>query len=222
MGIPCATEILDPITPQYYVDLISWGACGARTVESQTHRHMLSGTSMPIGMKNSTSGDISVAANAIVAASRPNTFPTITMEGFSAVARTKGNPDTHIILRGGTSGKNYTAPFIEKAAEACSKHGLRTNVVIDCSHGNSGKDYRNQPAVAANVAAQVAGGDHRIIGVMIESHINEGKQSVTDFPNLRYGQSVTDSCVSIETTRSMLETLASAVRARRAICAGVQ
>ena len=215
MGIPCATEILDPITPQYYVDLISWGACGARTVESQTHRHMLSGTSMPVGMKNSTSGDISVAANAMVAASQPNTFPTITVKGVSAVARTKGNPDTHIILRGGSSGPNFTAPFIEKAAAACAKHGLRANVVVDCSHSNSGKDYKNQPAVAGAVAAQVAAGDERIVGVMIESHINEGKQNVKNFPNLAYGQSVTDSCVSIETTASMLETLAAAVRARR-------
>jgi len=216
MGMPCATEILDPITPQYYVDLVSWGACGARTVESQTHRHMLSGTSMPIGMKNSTSGDISVAANAIVAASQCNTFPTITMEGLAAVARTKGNPHCHIILRGGKAGPNYTAPFIDEAAACCAKHGLRPNVVIDCSHGNSGKDYRNQPAVVAVVAEQVAGGDERIIGVMIESHIVCGKQSVTKRP-LTYGQSVTDSCISLETTAEVLDTLAAAVRARRAL-----
>ena len=215
MGLPCGTEFLDVISPQYYADLIGWGAIGARTTESQSHRELASGLSCPVGFKNGTEGNIKIAADAVRAASRPHHFLSVTRGGKSAISATKGNKSCHIILRGGNGSPNYDAESIEAAAAVLSKSGLPTRVMIDCSHANSSKDHRRQPEVSSALAAQIAAGDIRIIGAMIESNLVEGNQEIVQGKAAVYGQSVTDACVSWETTETMLAELADAVATRQ-------
>lgn len=214
-GVPTGTEYLDLISPQYIADLVSWGAIGARTTESQGHRELASGLSCPVGFKNSTDGGFKIAIDAVNAASNPHVFMSLTKQGHSAIFSTKGNHDCHIILRGGKQ-PNYDAKNIQHAAEQLEAHGLKALMMVDCSHANSMKDYRRQLAVCNDVASQVANGEHRIMGVMLESHLVEGRQDVTEGQLLTYGQSVTDACISWGNTELCLRELAEAVRARRA------
>lgn len=214
-GLPCATEFLDVISPQYHADLISWGAIGARTTESQSHRELASGLSCPVGFKNGTGGDIKIAADAVRAAGRPHHFLSVTREGRSAISTTKGNKSAHIILRGGNGVPNYDSAGIDAAAAVLSKSGLPARVMADCSHANSGKDFRRQPQVAADLARQIAAGDMRIIGAMVESNLVEGSQEIVQGRELVYGQSVTDSCIGWEATVEILRELADAVAARQ-------
>jgi len=213
-GVPAATEYLDLISPQYIADLISWGAIGARTTESQGHRELASGLSCPIGFKNGTDGGFKIAIDAVQAASRPHVFMSLTKEGKSAIFSTTGNDDCHVILRGGKE-PNYDRESVQHAAEQLQKSGLRPNLMVDCSHANSRKDYRRQPEVCRDVAEQVRGGEKRIIGVMLESHLVEGRQNAASGKGLTYGQSVTDACINWETTETLLRELAEAVKARR-------
>lgn len=215
-GVPAGTEYLDLISPQYIADLISWGAIGARTTESQGHRELASGLSCPIGFKNSTDGGFKIAIDAVQAAARPHVFMSLTKRGHSAIFSTTGNNDCHIILRGGKR-PNYDEKSISEAAEQLESNGLKAHVMIDCSHANSNKDYRRQVEVCKAVAEQVSHGDKRIIGVMIESHLVEGRQDVIEGQKLRYGQSVTDACIAWETTEDLLRRLAIAVQARRKV-----
>lgn len=215
MNLPCATEFLDVISPQYHADLVGWGAVGARTTESQSHRELASGLSCPVGFKNGTDGNIKIAADAVRAASRPHHFLSVTRAGRSAISATKGNKNCHIILRGGNGKPNYAPEHIDEAAAILSKSALPARMLVDCSHANSGKDYRRQPEVAENLAAQIAAGDMRIIGAMLESNLVEGSQEIVRGKELVYGQSVTDSCVNWETTEKMLELLANAAAARQ-------
>ena len=218
MGLPSATEFLDPITPQYVADLVSYGAIGARTTESQIHRELASGLSMPVGFKNGTDGSIQVAVDACLSARSSHWFPSVTKEGVVAIFQTAGNPDAHIILRGGSrTGPNYGAEFVTDAAARIQKAGLSSRLVIDCSHGNSSKDHRRQPLVAADIAAQVAAGSHVIAGVMVESHLVEGRQDWKGKDASTYGCSITDACISFQETIPVLDGLATAVRARRAV-----
>jgi 3-deoxy-7-phosphoheptulonate synthase len=217
-GLPTATEFLDPITPQYLADLVSYGAIGARTTESQIHRELASGLSMPVGFKNGTDGSVQVAVDACLSARASHWFPSVTKEGEVAVFQTAGNPDAHVILRGGSrTGPNYGAEHVADAVARLAKAGLPSRVVVDCSHGNSSKDHRRQPAVAAEVAAQVAAGSAAVAGLMIESHLEEGRQDWQGRAASRRGVSITDACISLEQTLPVLETLAAAVRARRAV-----
>ena len=217
MGLPAATEFLDPITPQYVADLVSYGAIGARTTESQIHRELASGLSMPVGFKNGTDGSIQVAVDACLSARSSHWFPSVTKEGVVAIFQTSGNPDAHVILRGGSrTGPNYGAEFVTDAAARIQKAGLASRLVIDCSHGNSSKDHRRQPLVAADIAAQVAAGSRVIAGVMIESHLVEGRQDWKGKDASAYGCSITDACISFQETIPVLDGLAAAVRARRA------
>jgi 3-deoxy-7-phosphoheptulonate synthase len=218
MGLPSATEFLDPITPQYVADLVSYGAIGARTTESQIHRELASGLSMPVGFKNGTDGSIQVAVDACLSARSSHWFPSVTKDGVVAIFQTSGNPDAHIILRGGSrTGPNYGAEFVTDAAARIQKAGLNSRLVIDCSHGNSSKDHRRQPLVAADIAAQVAAGSHVIAGVMVESHLVEGRQDWKGKDASTYGCSITDACISFQETIPVLDGLAAAVRARRAV-----
>ena len=218
MGLPSATEFLDPITPQYVADLVSYGAIGARTTESQIHRELASGLSMPVGFKNGTDGSIQVAVDACLSARSSHWFPSVTKEGVVAIFQTSGNPDAHIILRGGSrTGPNYGAEFVTDAAARIQKAGLNSRLVIDCSHGNSSKDHRRQPLVAADIAAQVAAGSQVIAGVMVESHLVEGRQDWKGKDASTYGCSITDACISFQETIPVLDGLAAAVRARRAV-----
>ena len=215
-GIPAASEVLDPISPQYLAEAIAWAAIGARTVESQTHREMASGLSMPIGLKNGTDGTLATAFNAMKSAAQPHHFLGVDAGGRVAIVQTEGNPDTHLVLRGGLSGPNYEEAQVIAAARELQKAGLPSRVMIDCSHDNSSKDYSRQPAVLSDIAAQ-AKRHSNILGVMIESNLVAGKQA---FPTpvgvaLRHGQSITDGCVDLDCTRGMLEELANAF-ARRA------
>ena len=217
MGLPAATELLDPVVPQYIADLISWTAIGARTTESQTHREMASGLSMPIGFKNGTDGSVSTAVNAMEAAARPHHFLGINHEGSAAIVSTTGNPDGHLVLRGGKSGTNYHPEAIVKAAEALAKAGLPSRLMVDCSHGNSNKDYRRQGEVLTALAEQVRSGGTQVMGVMLESHLVAGNQSIpADLSQLTYGQSITDACIDLATTTELLAELASAVKAAQA------
>jgi 3-deoxy-7-phosphoheptulonate synthase len=212
MGLPAATELLDPVVPQYIADLISWTAIGARTTESQTHREMASGLSMPIGFKNGTDGSASTAINAMEAAARPHHFLGINKDGSAAIVTTTGNPDGHLVLRGGKQGTNFHAEAIESAATALEKDGLPARVMVDCSHGNSNKDYRRQGEVAAAVAEQLRSGSRHVMGVMIESHLVAGNQKIpADLSQLTYGQSITDACIDLGSTREVLAELAAAV-----------
>ncbi|MCH9758646.1 MAG: 3-deoxy-7-phosphoheptulonate synthase [Proteobacteria bacterium] len=214
-GLPCATEFLDIISPQYVADLVSWGAIGARTTESQVHRELASGLSCPIGFKNGTDGNIKIAADAIRSSSQKHRFLAVNKEGRVAISATRGNKACHIILRGGNNMPNYDADSVEAAMQILAQAGLPTRVMVDCSHANSNKDYRQQPRVAAEVAAQIAGGDMRLIGVMLESNLVEGNQEISQDKELVYGQSVTDSCINWEQTDSTLAVLADAVACRQ-------
>jgi 3-deoxy-7-phosphoheptulonate synthase len=212
MGLPAATELLDPVVPQYIADLIGWTAIGARTTESQTHREMASGLSMPIGFKNGTDGSAVTAIHAMQAASKPHHFLGISQMGHAAIVSTTGNPDGHLVLRGGKGGTNYHAEAIDAAASALEQEGLPARLMVDCSHGNSNKDYRRQGEVLAEVARQVRGGSRHVMGVMIESHLVAGNQKIpSDLSQLTYGQSITDACIDLETTREVLDGLAAAV-----------
>ena len=215
MGVPAGTEFLDAITPQYIADAVVWGAIGARTTESQVHRQLASGLSMPVGFKNGTDGNIQIALDAIEASSHPHHFLSVTKDGVAAIVRTKGNDTCHVILRGGKAGTNFDAESIKAVVDQLIARSLPPYVMVDCSHGNSLKDYRKQPVVAESLAQQIAAGSRSIAGVMIESHLVEGKQNATPGRPLTYGQSITDACISWEKTESVLDQLAAAVRARR-------
>ncbi len=215
MGLPVGSEFLDTISPQFVADLISWGAIGARTTESQIHRELASGLSVPVGFKNGTDGNIQIALDAIRAARDPHHFLSVTKQGLSAIVSTTGNHDCHVILRGSNSGPNYDARSVSDVAEVLRGHNLVDRVMIDCSHGNSRKDFRRQPEVAKDVCEQIAAGSKQISGVMLESHLVEGRQDLGDAGSLRFGQSVTDACISWDTTVPVLEQLAEAVRAGR-------
>jgi 3-deoxy-7-phosphoheptulonate synthase len=222
MDLPAATELLDPIIPQYIADLISWTAIGARTTESQTHREMASGLSMPVGYKNSTDGSLHAAMNAMLSASHPHHFLGINLQGGASIITTTGNPDGHLVLRGGSSGPNYEAQFVEQAARELSRLDLTNRIMVDCSHGNSNKDYRRQPIALNCVAEQVAQGSQHILGVMIESHLVEGNQAIPgDLKQLTYGKSITDACVDFDATVKMLREFASLIRKRGAAVAVV-
>ena len=211
-GLPTAVEFLDPITPQYIADTVAWGAIGARTVESQVHRQLASGLSMPIGMKNRPDGSIPTAIEAIQAAAASHVFPGIDYSGTPAILHTTGNPDTHLVLRGGGGKPNYSVEDVENALALLRKEGLPERLVIDCSHGNSGKDHLRQPGVADDVAAQVAGGQRGISGLMLESFLVPGRQNLGG--ELTYGQSITDACMGWDTTVEVLERLATAAGSR--------
>jgi 3-deoxy-7-phosphoheptulonate synthase len=215
LGLPVGCEWLDPITPQYIADAVTWGAIGARTTESQVHRQLASGLSMPVGFKNGTDGDVQVAVDACRAAATGHTFFGVTPVGAAAVVTTAGNPDTHVILRGGRSGPNYEASHVAKALDLAAGAGLPRRLMVDASHGNSGKDHRRQPIVAGSIAEQVAAGEDGLTGVMLESFLHEGRQEPGPHATLTYGQSVTDACMDIDTTADVLQTLAAAVRSRR-------
>ena len=211
MGMPASTEFLDMITPQYYADLISWGAIGARTTESQVHRELASGLSCPVGFKNGTDGNLKIAIDAIGAASHPHHFLSVTKAGHSAIVHTSGNPDCHVILRGGKE-PNYSSEHVRSAAAELNKAGVTPKLMVDFSHANSRKDYKRQMEVAADVAAQLKNGEQNIMGIMVESHLVEGRQ---DKPET-YGQSITDACIGWEATEALLAMMAEANRGRTA------
>jgi 3-deoxy-7-phosphoheptulonate synthase len=215
MGVPTGTEFLDMISPQYIAGLVSWGAIGARTTESQVHRQLVSGISCPVGFKNATSGDVQVAIDAIQSAAESHTFLGHSKFGQSAIFVTTGNPECHIILRGGRNTVNYTAECVADTAAKMEKAGVQPRIMIDCSHANSSKDYRRQAVVCHDVAAQIAAGDRRIMGVMMESNLVTGAQSLVPGRDLVYGQSITDGCIDWPETHQLLTELAAAVRARR-------
>jgi 3-deoxy-7-phosphoheptulonate synthase len=215
LGLPTATEFLDLLSPQYIADLVAWGAIGARTTESQSHRQLASGLSCPIGFKNGTDGGVQVAADAIVAARASHAFMGMTKMGMAAIFETRGNDDCHVILRGGKTGPNYDRASVAACCEVLAKAGLREQVMIDCSHANSNKAHQRQIDVAKDIALQLADGDRRIVGVMIESHLDEGRQDLKPGVPLKRGVSITDACISWAQTEPVLETLAEAVRARR-------
>jgi 3-deoxy-7-phosphoheptulonate synthase len=211
MGLPAATEVLDPITPQYIADLIAWAAIGARTTESQTHREMASGLSMPIGFKNTTDGNLQIAVNAIESARRPHAFLGITQDGMTAIVRTAGNPDTHVVLRGGRT-PNFDAASVEECQRLLAKAGLEPRVMVDCSHAQTAKDYTRQPIVFEELVNQVSGGNRSIMGVMIESFIGPGNQPFkSDRKALQYGVSVTDPCIDWPVTERSLIAAAEAL-----------
>ena len=217
MGVPSGTEFLDTISPQYIADLIAWGAIGARTTESQIHRELASGLSMPVGFKNGTGGSIQIALDAIQSASRPHHFLSVTKQGVSAIVSTAGNESCHLILRGGKSGPNYDKESIAAAEAMLREQNLPATVMVDCSHGNSMKDYRNQPMVAKDLCHQIAAGSRAITSVMIESNLVEGNQKLAkDLSSLVRGQSVTDACIGWDDTVKVLEEFAEAIRTRRA------
>ena len=216
LGLPVGTEFLDTTLGQYYADLVSWGAIGARTVESQVHRELASGLSMPVGFKNRTDGEVQVAVDAIRSARHAHWFPSLTREGAPAVMGTTGNEHTHLVLRGGSAGPNFSAAHVRSAADLLRKNSLPPHVMIDCSHANSGKDASRQPVIAADLAARIAGGDRAIMAVMLESNLLGGAQDYQAQP-LVPGRSVTDACLAWELTPPVLATLAEAVRARRAV-----
>jgi 3-deoxy-7-phosphoheptulonate synthase len=214
-GMPAGSEFLDTISPQFIADLISWGAIGARTTESQIHRELASGLSVPVGFKNGTDGNVQIAIDAIRAARNPHHFLSVTKQGLSAIVTTGGNEACHLILRGSQVGPNHDAANVEEISARLAKLGVPERIMVDCSHGNSRKDYRQQPIVAAEVAAQVAGGSGAICGVMLESHLVADRQDLVPGKPLVYGQSITDACISWEDTVPVLDTLAEAVRSRR-------
>lgn len=214
LGLPAATEFLDMTTPQYIADLVAWGAIGARTTESQIHRELASGLSCPVGFKNGTDGNVRIAADAVKSAAHPHHFMAVTKGGRSAIAATTGNEDCHVILRGGLA-PNYDAASVEAASAELARVGIAPRLMIDVSHANSNKKPENQPMVAADVATQVAAGDDRIIGLMIESNLVAGRQDVIPGKPLVYGQSITDGCIDWATTETVLKGLAEAVEQRR-------
>ncbi|HXH59784.1 MAG TPA: 3-deoxy-7-phosphoheptulonate synthase, partial [Fimbriimonadaceae bacterium] len=208
LGLPVGCEFLDTTVPQHIADLVAWGAIGARTTESQIHRQLASGLSMPVGFKNATDGNVQPAVDALLAARQPHWFPSVTKQGVAAISHTTGNDQCHVILRGGyRTGPNYDAASVAEAAALLERCDLPARIMVDCSHGNSGKDFTRQAGVLADVASQVASGSSPVFGVMIESNLVEGKQSAPEV----YGQSITDSCIGIEETARVLSDLASAV-----------
>ena len=215
LGLPAGCEFLDMTTPQYIADLVAWGAIGARTTESQVHRELASGLSCPVGFKNGTDGNVRIAVDAVKAASEPHHFLAVTKNGRAAIASTAGNDDCHIILRGGNNAPNYDAASVDAACAELEKSGLAPGVMIDASHANSAKKPENQPLVIEDIAGQVAGGDRRIIGVMIESNLVAGRQDLVPGKPLVYGQSITDGCIDWDTTVEVLERLAMAAQERR-------
>jgi len=217
LGLPSGCEFLDPITPQFISDLVTWGAIGARTTESQVHRELASGLSMPVGFKNGTDGGVQIAIDAVRAAAHPHRFLGVTEQGLAGIVSTRGNPDCHVILRGGQDGPNYDTASVQKTLAALRDAGLPARLMIDASHGNSDKDHRRQPAVARDIAAQIAQGEPGIIGIMMESFLADGRQDLKDRKHLVYGQSITDACLGWEMTVPVLHDLAAAVRARRKV-----
>jgi 3-deoxy-7-phosphoheptulonate synthase len=214
-GLPTGCEFLDTITPQYIADLVSWGAIGARTTESQVHRELASGLSVPVGFKNGTDGNVQIAIDAVQAASHPHQFLSVTKQGLSAIVATRGNPDCHIILRGSSQGPNYQAEPLGRAIAALGKAGLSPRLMVDCSHGNSRKDPARQPLVVRELGEEIRAGSRTVSGVMIESHLVGGRQNCLPGQPLTYGQSITDACLAWDDTVPLLEELAAAVRARR-------
>ena len=213
MDLPLSTEALDPITPQYLQDLISWTAIGARTTESQKHREMASGLSSAVGFKNGTDGSLTVALNALQSVASPHSFLGINTGGQVAVMHTRGNPDAHLVLRGGSNGPNYDADSVAAAESRLLQTGLASNIMVDCSHANSNKDHNMQPLVARDIAAQIAVGNRSIVGLMIESNIAAGNQALqSDLGQLQYGVSVTDACIDWDTTEQLLREIASTVK----------
>lgn len=219
LGMPAATEYLDLITPQYVSDLISWGAIGARTTESQVHRELASGLSCPVGFKNATDGSFKIAIDAIKAAMSPHHFLSVTKEGRTAIFSTSGNEDAHIILRGGKDAPNYDAVNVDKVAKGMEKAGLRANIMVDFSHANSLKQFQRQMIVGEDVGEQIANGDKRIMGIMAESNLKSGRQDLIDGQPLTYGQSITDGCLGWDDSETLLNTIAEKVRKRRTVAA---
>src|SRR5712691_5522819 len=215
LGVPAGCEFLDPITPQFIADLVTWGAIGARTTESQVHRELASALSMPVGFKNGTDGGVQIAIDALRAVAHPHRFLGVTEQGLAGIVSTRGNPDCHVILRGGQSGTNYDAGSVGKTLDALRDAGLPARLMIDTSHGNSEKDYRRQSLVARDVASQVAQGETGIVGLMMESFLVDGRQDLRGPARLVYGQSITDACMGWEMTVPVLRELADAVRQRR-------
>ena len=216
MGVPAGTEFLDAISPQYYADLISWGAIGARTTESQIHRELASGLSMPIGFKNGTGGSIKIAVDGIKAASQPHHFLSVTKQGVSGIVKTRGNKSCHIILRGSSNGPNCDSDSVNETSKLLKDNDLPGQLMVDCSHGNSLKDYKKQVLVAEDLSEQISGGSKDVASVMIESNLVEGNQKISpNLSDLVYGQSVTDSCVGLDDTEKILSMFADAVQKRR-------
>ena len=215
LGLPTGTEFLDPITPQFIADLVCWGAIGARTSESQVHRELASGLSMPVGFKNGTDGTVQIAIDAIGSSAHPHRFLSVTKQGVAAIVETRGNDACHVILRGGSTGPNYGSEGVADAVGALAEVGLPGRLMVDCSHANSGKDHTKQPEVVAAVARQIAEGSQNVFGVMLESFLLGGSQPLGDGKNLTYGLSITDECMSWERTQPVLEGLAQAARDRR-------
>ncbi|MFA7605465.1 MAG: 3-deoxy-7-phosphoheptulonate synthase AroG [Rhodocyclaceae bacterium] len=215
LGLPAGTEFLDMITPQYIADLIAWGAIGARTTESQVHRELASGLSCPVGFKNGTDGNVRIAVDAIKAAQSPHHFLSVTKAGHSAIVTTRGNEDCHVILRGGSQSTNYDAASVDMACKEMATSGVPGKVMVDFSHANSRKQHKLQVEVARDVASQMAAGEERIIGVMVESHLKEGRQDLVPGKDLEYGKSITDACIGWEDSLTVLEVLAEGVRNRR-------
>ena len=216
IGLPCATEFLDTITPQYTADLIAWGAIGARTTESQVHRELASGLSCPVGFKNGTDGNIRIAVDAIRAAASPHHFLSVTKSGHTAIVSTMGNEDCHVILRGGKE-PNFDAASVDAACKTLADSGLAQRLMVDFSHGNSRKQYKLQMEVAGDVSAQIAAGEERIVGVMVESHLVEGRQDLSPDKSLDYGKSITDACIGWEDSVALMDVLAKGVRQRRLV-----
>ncbi len=215
LGIPCATEFLDLISPQYIADLISWGAIGARTTESQGHRELASGISCPIGFKNGTDGGFKIATDAISSANNPHIFMSLTKRGHSAIFSTTGNEDCHVILRGGNDGPNYESKFVKSAVESLTTSKVQTKLMIDCSHANSSKKHKNQLIVANSIKEQLANNEQNIMGAMVESNLVEGRQDIIEGKELTYGQSITDACINWDDSLDSLKTLSEGVIARR-------
>jgi 3-deoxy-7-phosphoheptulonate synthase len=215
LGLPAGSEFLDPVSPQFYADLVAWGAIGARTSESQVHRELASGLSMPVGFKNGTDGTVQLAIDAILSRAHPHHFLSVTKQGLAAIVATRGNPECHVILRGGSNGPNYTSSAVDEVVRQLEGAGLPGRVMIDCSHANSGKDHSRQPVVAEDVGAQIAEGSEAIFGVMIESFLVDGNQDHTKTSELVRGMSITDKCLGWERTEPVLRKLADAVRKRR-------
>jgi 3-deoxy-7-phosphoheptulonate synthase len=217
LGMPTGTEFLDPISPQFVADLVSWGAIGARTTESQVHRELASGLSMPVGFKNGTGGNVQIAVDAVSSASHPHHFLSVTKQGLAAIVSTRGNPNCHVILRGGSGGPNFDASHVQSALAQLAKAGIRQGIMVDTSHANSEKNHENQPRVASVLAEQVRAGNRGLVGVMIESNLVAGRQDASPGKPLTYGQSITDACLGFEATIPVLETLAQAVQVRRSM-----
>ncbi|KAF0690561.1 Aste57867_18048 [Aphanomyces stellatus] len=215
MGLPAGCEFLDTISPQFFSDLVSWGAIGARTTECQLHRELTSGLSMPVGFKNGTGGSLQLAVDAVVSAAHPHCFLSVSNQGLAAIVKTSGNEACHVILRGGTTGPNYEKDHVDKVSELLKKSNHVDNVMVDCSHGNSSKNHNNQPLVAQNLANQIASGDPRIVGLMLESNLVAGAQKLNPGVPLEYGKSITDACIGWDETVTVLQSLAAAVQKRR-------